>query len=116
MRLSIFICVLLYFASCSGRNAVPDGVLPPAKMQTVLWDVMRADEVVNYYANTDTAYKRVDSNLVRYQQVFKLHDITAQTFHRSMQYYQQRPHVLQPILDSLKSYSERKAVLPSSGK
>ena len=111
MRLLIFFLVLLC-ASCSNRNAVPDGVLSKKQMQAVLWDVMRADEMVNYYANSDSAYRKLDRNIDLYGQIFQIHGISKETFQKSIRFYQQRPDMLQPVIDSLKAQAERKTLAP----
>jgi len=81
-------------------------------MQAVLWDMMRADEMVNYYGYTDSTFKKIDRNIELYQKIFQIHGITKETFQKSMHYYQRRPDMLQPVIDSLKSQAERKAVAP----
>lgn len=105
-----FIVVLLF--SCNSKNSVPDDVLSKKEMQAVLWDMIRADELVNYRGYTDSTFKKIDRNIELYQKVFQIHGITKEKFQKSMQYYQQRPDVLQPVIDSLKSQAERKTVAP----
>lgn len=110
MRLLILFSLL--FFSCSNKGSVPDGVLSKNEMQDILWDMMRADEMVNYYGNTDSTFKSTDRNLELYQKVFQLHGTTKEEFRRSMEFYQSHPDVLQPILDSLKTFAERKSIAP----
>jgi len=81
-------------------------------MQAVLWDMMRADELVNYYGYTDSTFKKIDRNIELYQKIFQIHRIKKETFQKSLQYYQRRPDMLQPIIDSLKSLTERETVAP----
>jgi hypothetical protein len=110
MRLLIIFSFL--FFSCSNNRSVPADVLSKKEMQAVLWDMMRADEMVNYYTNTDSSYKNLHRNLELYQKVFQLHGTTKDEFRRSMDFYQKHPDILQPVLDSLKTFAERKSVAP----
>jgi hypothetical protein len=56
MRLkeTVLLCIFFLF-SCKDKNSVPEGILKPAKMQTVLWDVFRADAFAFEFVARDTA-------------------------------------------------------------
>ena len=102
---------LVILISC-GNDSVPKDVLSQEKMEAVLWDVMRADEMVNQHAITDSTFKNVSKNAELYQQIFQLHNISKAAFQKSLQYYQEHPAQLQPVIDSLKAFSERKILAP----
>ncbi len=112
MRTYSFLLLILLLA-CND-NSVPKDVLPKEKMEAVLWDVMRADEMVSQYAITDSSFKDVSKNAVLYQKIFQFHNITKASFQKSLHYYQQHPAQLQPVIDSLKAFSERKTLAPVS--
>ncbi len=76
-------------------------------MKNVLWDVMRADEMVEYQISIDSSINRKEKSLHLYQQIFGLHKITAQQFKHSFNYYQAHPRYLKPVLDSLRSLSNK---------
>ena len=105
MRFFLFIFFLIVF-SCSSKDAVPDDVLPPVKMEKLLWDVMRIDEMNMYYAQTDTAFLRFDKNASVYGEVFRIHKTTKDEFRRSLKFYESRPDLFKPILDSLQKRSD----------
>ncbi len=71
-------------------------------MEKILWDVLRADEMVDYQHLRDTSINRQEKSIQLYQQIYKLHRVTADNFKESFQYYQQNPHVLKIVLDSLR--------------
>ena len=98
----VFIIVLL---SC--KSLIPKEVLPPKKMQAVLWDVMQADELAEYYSTKDSSFKRLGKHVDYYQKIFSIHRITKEDFTRSLSYYEDHPAALKPILDSLQSFGER---------
>jgi hypothetical protein len=104
----LFFFVILFFLSCSDEVDVPEGVLPPEKMKAVLWDALLANEWVDQTPMTDSAFKPLDQQIEKYQQIFAFHKIDKSTFKKSISYYQSRPDLMKPILDSLQSRTERK--------
>lgn len=85
--------------SCSSRK---EKVLPPAKMQAVLWDLMRTDKFLSDYVLNKDSSKKVDSESVKlYQQVFAMHQINGEEFSRSFTYYKDHPEHLKAIMDSI---------------
>lgn len=116
-RSAILIILLIGIISCKGKNKIPSNVLPPDKMQLVLVDMMKADQFLSdYVLNRDTAKKREVESIKIYDQVFAIHNITAEKFFKSFTYYQQHPTFLQPIMDSLSKPVEAKSLdlLPPS--
>lgn len=108
-RTLILLFLSLYFFSCSS-DTVPDNVLPPEKMEAVLWDVIMADEVADYYVQKDSSLKALDKHVELYQKLFGIHKITREQFKNSLQYYEKRPDLLKPIFDSLQKKSERQTI------
>lgn len=100
--------LILFFAvfifSC--KSSVPDDVLPPKKMQAVLWDVMQADAMAEYYAMNDSTFTGLSKHVDYYQKVFSIHKISKEDFIRSLTYYENNPARLKPILDSIQSYGQ----------
>ena len=92
--------LLVIFFSCNAKK-VPDDILPPEKMQEVLWDMIRADEFLVSYVIKDTSVDRKSESIKLYEKVFDVHDISKSAFEKSFKYYQLHPENLQPIMDSL---------------
>lgn len=103
-----FICLL----SCKDKFAVPKGIIPLKKMEKIMWDVVRADMMVNYYSARDTAYNKTLNSTTLYQQIFKIHNISKQEFEKSVNYYQSRPDLLQPVFDTLYSKASTPELVP----
>jgi hypothetical protein len=102
LRILIFtVC----FFSCT--SSVPKDVLPPKKMQTVLWDVMQADEMAEYYSVKDSTFHGLAKHADYYQKVFSIHKVSKEDFTRSLRYYENHPAALKTILDSLQKFGER---------
>ena len=105
MKQLAVIFFLVLFGSC--KSSVPEGILPPGKMQAVYWDLMRADEMVNYYAILDTAYGRTRHQDSFYAAILGIHQISHETFLKSKYYYETHPEKLKPVLDSIHSRGEK---------
>jgi hypothetical protein len=102
LRILIF-CVCIF--SC--KSSIPKDVLPPKKMQVVLWDVMQADEMAEYYSAKDSSFRELSKHVDYYQKIFSIHKISKADFTKSLGYYENHPASFKPILDSLQSFAER---------
>lgn len=102
LRILVF---TVFIFSC--KSSVPKGVLPPKKMQAVLWDVMQADEMTEYYAARDSGFRNLSRRVEYYQKIFAIHKIRKEDFTKSLAYYENHPDRLKPILDSMQSFGQR---------
>lgn len=101
--------LLIFFLSCSNKPNIPKDILPQKEMQSVLWDIIRADVMVNYTVSRDTSINRFEKNVELYQQIFKIHGITKNQFKQSIDYYRLHPALMQTVLDSVYSKASRAA-------
>ena len=101
MRYFLMTYSFFLFFSCSNRDKVPADVLSPKKMQSVLWDMLRADQFVATYVVRDTALDKKKESIKLYEQVFRVHHISKEKFKKSVDFYQKRPDLLKVILDSI---------------
>jgi hypothetical protein len=99
--------ILLIVCTFSCKSSAPKDVLSPQKMQAVLWDVMQADEMAEYYSTSDSTFKELPKHVDYYQKVFMIHKISKEDFTRSLLYYQNHPSELKPILDSMQRFGQR---------
>jgi ribosomal protein S8 len=113
MMRSLFLLFLLLFFACSNKPHVPKGILPPDKMQAVLLDMLKADEYINQFGNIDTITTNIDKRKGFYQAVLKTHKTNQKELKKSFDYYQNRPDLLQVVLDSMRQDASRKPVVKS---
>jgi len=113
MKTGLFVIVLsLTFIQCGNKNSVPGDVLPPEKMQSVLWDMMRADRFLVDFVLKDTSLNKTSASIQLYQQVFAIHGIDKEKFKKSFEYYEAHPAFLKVMMDSL----SKLPLLPDSTK
>lgn len=93
-------------SACGNQDKLPGDIMPPEKMQAVLWDMMRADQFISdYVVSRDTTRNRDKESIRLYSQIFLLHHITREEFNKSFAYYRTHPTRLQPVMDSMSRQS-----------
>jgi hypothetical protein len=103
------IFVLLAGAGCADKEHVPSGILPLNKMQTVMWDMIQADQYAALSVAKDSSAHintKVET-LKLYEEVFRLHEVSREEFRKSYQYYLDHPELNQMLFDSLISQGNR---------
>lgn len=96
-----FLLLMFFFAACSSVANRPKDVLPPEKLAAVLYDVIQADELVDFAKLKDSTYQRFSRRTALYDTVFGLHGVTKNIFKQSLDYYQSRPDLLKGIVEDL---------------
>jgi hypothetical protein len=105
--------LLLVITACSRKDRIPGDVLPPPKMQAVLWDMMRADQfLADYVLNRDTAKNKEKESIKLYSRIFTFHSITREEFRKSFDYYRTHPEQLQPLMDSMSKQNQEAPTKP----
>lgn len=101
--------LVLFFTSCllSCGSPVPNDIIQPAQMKSVLWDLMQADEMADFYAVKDSSVTANARRVDLYQKVFTIHQVTRDDFQKSLRYYENNPSKLKIVLDSLQKFGER---------
>jgi Domain of unknown function (DUF4296) len=113
MRILFFLLITaVLITGCTKKNRIPSNVLSPAKMQAVLWDMMRADQfLTDYVFARDTSKNKEKESIRMYEQIFVFHKINKEEFTKSFAFYRSHPLHLQVIMDSI---SKRKGEAPSN--
>ena len=101
--------VLLAGTGCADKDRVPSGILPLSKMQTVMWDMIQADQyaALSVAKDSSTHVNTKAETLKLYEEVFRLHEVSREEFHKSYQYYLDHPELNQQLFDSLISQGNR---------
>ena len=120
MRNFLWIVLLLFITSgCKNKDSIPGTVLPPQKMQAVLWDMMRADQFLNdYVINKDTSLKKIPESLKYYQQIFAIHKINKEQFQHSFSFYKSHTVLLKALMNSLSNFVSdtlKQPAIPDTG-
>jgi len=97
-----FLLFIVLLFSCSGKKKAPGGILSQKEMESVLWDLFRADEfLTGYVLPKDTALDKRIETVSYYEEIFKIHNTSKSIFQKSFSYYQSHPRLMKEILDSL---------------
>jgi hypothetical protein len=96
-----FIAAVLLVAACS-KSRVPADILPPEKMEDVLWDLMQADEFVKgYRIPYDSSLNDTAESIKLYKKVFEFNKTNRAEFDKSFAYYKVHTSLMKEVLDSL---------------
>ena len=102
MRALLFLLLAAFLlASCGGRGRVPAGIISTAAMETIIWQLIQADEYVTTVVAKDTARKSNPERMLRYQQVFELNKTSEAEFKKSYQFYMEHPDITKVMFDSI---------------
>jgi hypothetical protein len=103
--LSIFILFILLVA-CSNQ-AKNEQQIPFEKMRTVVWQLLKADELYARKSTTDSAWRVSKKNVVFYQQIFDLNNIDRTQFYKQMEKLKASPVEFKTLMDSVEALSKR---------
>jgi hypothetical protein len=101
------ILLVICLGGCGGKDGSSSGILKADEMQTVLWDIMRADAYTNQYLKKDSLKDAAFENAILQQKIFALHKIKREDFYNSFRYYDQHPEMMRMVLDSITARGER---------
>lgn len=107
IRWAVVLCCLL--GACARHDELPEGIIPQAKMEDVMWDMLQADRFVNEFLPKpgDSTYN-TRKVLEEYQKVFDVHKISRDEFLRSYKFYLSRPDLAKVMFDSIAPRAERR--------
>lgn len=110
-QLPVIFLVAAILAACSGKNKIPDGILPQQKMESILWDMISADEFVSgYVMPKNPSLDRKQESLRLYDKIFHIYKVDKEEFWKSLSFYQSHPSLLMNVLDSINA---KHSVIPS---
>ena len=103
--------MLIVMIACTDEKKVPRGIIPYAKMEKVMWDMVRADRYISGYIMSRRDSLIATNNkrdaAIFYERVFNLHGITRDEFLKSYKYYLGRPDLTKEMFDSIAARGER---------
>ena len=96
--------LLFILSSCSGGNKNNSKILPPGKMQSVLWDIIEADAYVWSFKRDDSSVNPPRENARMQAAIFEKHGVSRGDYYASLDYYVDRSDKFIPMLDSIMAH------------
>jgi hypothetical protein len=115
MRKVVIVSLLFISIGCTS-SPVPKNIIPPERMQKMVYDLIRIDEFVNNFVIKDSAVDIKKKRSMLYEQVFKVNKTSRKEFYLSYKYYQQHPDIQKGLYDSLYEKINRQKVEESKPK
>jgi hypothetical protein len=108
-----FFCFILIalIISCNSGSKVPSDIIQPKEMQSIFWDVMRAQTLANEIALKDSSVNAVEETNSLSQKIFQIHKTDSSNFNKSYNWYVKHPDALKLIFDSLYAQKGRENTL-----
>lgn len=116
MKNLLYLILLIMLFSCGKSNKPPSSLIQPKEIQSILWDVMRAETLASEISLKDSSVHVAIETKSLSQKVFKIHKTDSATFNKSYNWYVKHPDVLKIIFDSLYIQKERENNLHSAKK
>ncbi|MEO5909007.1 MAG: DUF4296 domain-containing protein [Ginsengibacter sp.] len=111
MKPFIFFFFFVVFFSCNSGNETPSTIIQPKEMQSILWDVMRAQALANEMVLKDSSVNAAVQIKSLSKKIFQIHKTDSSNFNNSYNWYVQNPDALKLIFDSLYVQKERENTL-----
>jgi hypothetical protein len=106
MRIVSGLVLLVLFISCSRGNEMPRDIIKMKPMQKIVWDILQADEVAFQRKISDSTVNLKTATFHLYDTVFAIHKISRESFYKSYEYYQRRPHLYKTLMTGVKNMGD----------
>jgi hypothetical protein len=81
-------------------------------MQSILWDIARADALSQEIIKKDSTKKPEDEKIMLTRKIFRIHDVSKEEFEKSYSFYVKHPDMLKVMLDSINVQQTRLSTVP----
>jgi len=102
-KLILLSCILW---GCSAPST-KDKRVDMKTMQTVVWQLMQADEYYTRVSIIDSSWMADKKNIEFYQQIFDLNKVDRVEFYNTIDYLQRHPLEFKELMDSVIELSKR---------
>jgi hypothetical protein len=100
--ISVLACLNL-LSACTEKSPI----IEPAKMQSILWDVIQLEAYSQLIIAPDTVKMDVKKNALLQKKIFLLHGVSKEQYFKSYQFYSTHPEMMRIILDSITTKADR---------
>lgn len=101
MTARLLIFLFIFSSSCVGKLRIPDNVIKPEKMGSIMRDIIKADALAQEISQRDSTKDLRIVNIQLYNTVFAVHAITKEQFDKSYSFYEKNPSLLLTMFDTL---------------
>jgi hypothetical protein len=81
-------------------------------MQSILWDIARADALSQEIIKKDSTKKQEEEKIKLTEKIFLIHDVSKAEFDKSYIFYVKHPDMLKTMLDSINTQQTRLSAIP----
>jgi hypothetical protein len=99
MKMMPALLLFCFLLSCG--SSIPKEIIPPEKMETILWQLMQVDEFTANAFTRDSTHNLTTERILRYRQVFRLNQTNKEAFSKSYTWYMAHPDITKTMFDSI---------------
>ena len=107
MKYLILIIGFFFIIGCNDKTGTPSGVLGKEKMQSVMWDIIRAEVFTEQFLKKDSSKNIAMENLKLQNEIFSMHKVTRSQYYKSYDYYISHTDLIRLVLDSMSTKADR---------
>ncbi len=107
MKYLIFIVGFFFIIGCNDKTGTPSGILGKQKMQSVMWDIIRAEVFTEQFMKKDSLKNISMENLKLQNAIFSIHKVTRSQYYESYDYYVSHTDLIRLVLDSMSAKADR---------
>ena len=107
MKYLIFIVGFFFIIGCKDKTGTPSGILGKQKMQSVMWDIIRAEVFTEQFMKKDSLKNISMENLKLQNAIFSIHKVTRSQYYESYDYYVSHTDLIRLVLDSMSAKADR---------
>jgi hypothetical protein len=107
MRLMISLFIFFALLVACKNETKTEQQIPFDKMQLVVWQLLKADELYLKRNIADSSWKESKKNVQFYKQIFELNKVDRNQFYKQMENLESHPVELKVLMDSVEALSKR---------
>ena len=106
IRMKKLIILSFILWGCQNK-AAKDKLVDRKTMQTVVWQLMQADEYYTRASLMDSTLRLNKKNVQMYQQIFTINKVDRIDFYNTIDYLERHPIEFKQLMDSVNEVSKR---------
>ncbi len=107
MKYLFLIIGFFFITSCANKGGTPSGILDKEKMQSVMWDIIRAEAFTDQFIKKDSSKNVLLENIQLQAKIFSIHKVSREQYDKSYAYYFSHTDLIRVVLDSMTAKAER---------
>ena len=107
MKYLVFTLLIFLVIGCTNKSGTPAGIFGKEKMQSIMWDIIRAEVFTDQFIKKDSSKNVFQENMKLQNAIFSIHKVTRSEYYKSYDYYISHTDLIRGVLDSMSAKADR---------